>query len=391
MANVTNNKLEIRVTNIADQGHLIQSEYQTGSENHQVYFRCDNTVLTTNNEAFIALGFPYGLKNGGTIRAEGDISQQFLSSAPTMLDIYTVWFPTLKRFDIQGVKPVTKIKEQGQGVGVFFTGGMDSFYTLLKYRNEITHLVYVHGFDIKLDQTWHRQQTSEMLHRVASGFNVRLIEIETNLRSFTDQYLHWTLAHGSAFACIGHLLAPGLRRLYISASNTYDMLHPWGTHPMLDPLWSSELIEFFHAGCEATRIDKAKKIAESEVALHNLRVCWKNQEGSYNCGRCEKCLRTMINLHIAGALDRCTTFNEPLDIDRVARMNVTEDFIRPMVIQNIKALENREGDEELRNALVKVLNRPQWKMKLKNKLKGYRYIYKPLLVINNIRKKLSIT
>ena len=92
--------------NLADQGHSIEVEYQVGSNKHKVYFRTADCALTANTEAFVAFAFPYGLVNGGVIRANGDISQRFMSSIPTILDIYCTWFPVFKRFDIEGVNPV---------------------------------------------------------------------------------------------------------------------------------------------------------------------------------------------------------------------------------------------------------------------------------------------
>ena len=51
-----------------------------------------------------------------------------------------------------------------------------------------------------------------------------------------------------------------------------------------------------HDGAEARRCDKLRRLAESAPALKGLRVCW--QDAGFNCGRCEKCLRTMIALHL---------------------------------------------------------------------------------------------
>jgi hypothetical protein len=72
----------------------------------------------------------------------------------------------------------------------------------------------------------------------------------------------------------------------------------------------------------ATRIDKVLAIARNETALKHLRVCWQNPHGAYNCGRCEKCMRTMVALKLAGVLDRCRTFDAPLDLQAVARLAI---------------------------------------------------------------------
>ena len=80
-------------------------------------------------------------------------------------------------------------------------------------------------------------------------------------------------------------------------------------------------------GLDAMRLDKIKYIASSPLALRWLRVCWQNLGISYNCGRCEKCLRTMIGLELAGALGKCRTFKTGIDIERV-RVTDVDKFAR---------------------------------------------------------------
>jgi hypothetical protein len=253
---------------------------------------------------------------------------------------------------------------------VFFSGGVDSFYTFLKRRDEITDLIFVHGFDVRLDDAPLRRMTSEMVRRVASRFGKRVVEVETNLRSLLDPYAHWRdHAHGAALATVGHLLSGSFGRIYISAAYSYAGLMPNGTHPLLDPLWSTEALDFVHDGCEASRLDKVAFIAQHEVALENLRVCWKNSDGAYNCGRCEKCMRTMIGLYVVGALDRCTTFDRPLDPKRVRRMVVPDAHRRTYLEEMLEILEGKPDDLGICRALRRVVNRPQWQVRLEDCLK----------------------
>jgi hypothetical protein len=63
-----------------------------------------------------------------------------------------------------------------------------------------------------------------------------------------------------------------------------------------------------HDGAEATRTQKLMDwICGSELALENLRVCLAPGD-AYNCGRCEKCVRTMIPLELAGKLASSKVF-----------------------------------------------------------------------------------
>jgi len=223
-----------------------------------------------------------------------------------------------------------------------------------------------------------REKVSKKIREVASSFNKNCIEIETNLREVLDTYVSWgKQGHGPALAAVAHLLSPLLSRVYIATSNTYLSLGlKWGSHPILDHLWSSESLEFIHDGCEATRVEKVSLISEYDVALQSLRVCWKNPNSVYNCGRCEKCLRTMISLKINNALNRCTTFDEPLDIRRVYRMPGLNEDLKYLIKDNLDALEAKSGNEDLKKALRYLLNRPVWPGKIKIKIKKLKQFLK---------------
>ena len=67
-----------------------------------------------------------------------------------------------------------------------FTGGVDSFDTLVRNEASIDALVYDHGFDIVLVRTDLREVTSEHLHDVSSITGKVLIEVSTNVRRFLD-------------------------------------------------------------------------------------------------------------------------------------------------------------------------------------------------------------
>ncbi|WP_231604471.1 hypothetical protein, partial [Salinibacterium sp. SWN139] len=231
-----------------------------------------------------------------------------------------------------------------------FTGGVDSFFTLLKHQDEITSLVYVHGFDIPLTRTDAYEQTVAHLRTVADDTGKNLIEMSTNLKSFLSSVRWGPIAHGPALASVAMLLTREHGTFLIPATHTYSDSFPWGSHPLLDPLWSTENVAIVHDGAEATRVRKTVALGQSPVAQQHLRVCWKNT-GAYNCGVCEKCYRTKICLRLAGTLGQFHTFEDP---------NVDPDVVRRIVIHNANALsftvENRDfalevGDVAISEAL----------------------------------------
>jgi hypothetical protein len=205
---------------------------------------------------------------------------------------------------------------------------------------------------MQLRETRLRERVADALRRAAQDLGKPLIEVETNLRAFSDAYVGWSEEYdGSALASVALLLSAELGKVYIPASFSEAFLMPWGTHPHLDPLWSTETTEIVHDGNESGRPQKVARIAQSEAALRWLRVCWENRDHAYNCGRCEKCLRTMVNLRIAGVLDRCPTFARPLDLGAVQSVVIPDECARIFVEENLIACRAAGGDPDLERAL----------------------------------------
>lgn len=354
---------------------LIDVEFQIADNRFKIYFKSDeSTLLYENTEVFIASALLPCMKvGGGKISANGSISPKFISALSTIQDIYCSWDPSFQKIEVVDTTPKISVPLTQKRVGAFFTGGVDSFYTFLKHHDEITDLIFAHGLDIQLEDTVLRHKTSEMIRKVAKEFGKNVIEIETNIRELLNFYVDWgKLGHGPALATIGHLLSPTLQRIYIPSSYTYKNLFPWGSHPILDPLWSSDSLEFIHDGCEATRVKKVALIAKYDIAMNSLRVCWSNPESSFNCGRCEKCIRTMINLKINNALSRCTTFTEELNIKQIVKIVAHDVGTRAFIQENLDELEKNQTDQDLKKALIYVLNKPEmpYLKRFRRKIRG---------------------
>ena len=97
--------------------------------------------------------------------------------------------------------------EEVKRVATFFTGGVDSFYTLFKNKSEITDVIFVYGLDIKLEDKVVRKEISLRLKKICAELKLNLIELETNLRDIYENCnINWELAHGNSLGCIWHFL-----------------------------------------------------------------------------------------------------------------------------------------------------------------------------------------
>jgi hypothetical protein len=353
-------------------GHQVQFELRGPRRADPIWFHCSESPLDPSAEALLALALLPAMRAGVDLDLSGPASARLMSALPSISAILTAWIPKLEPVAVRGLVPTAKQRAGSGRVGVFFSGGLDSFYSFLKHRDEITDLIFVRGFDVAYTRTELLSDISNSLEEVAKNFGVGVVQVETNLRDVILRFVPWWLpGHGPALIAVGHLLAPAFERIYIPSTFTYANLFPWATHPLLDPLWSSEVLEFIHDGCEADRVAKAELVGSFEVALRNLRVCSRSHEGARNCGSCEKCIRTMINLEAVGKLGECTVFDASLDAASVRKLPVTS-LTRPFFEENLAALRRRGVRPDLQRALERDLRRPVWPGRVRQRLRKMR-------------------
>jgi hypothetical protein len=80
---------------------------------------------------------------------------------------------------------------------------------------------------------------------------------------------------------------------------------PGASHPLLDQHFSTAAVQVYHEHASWNRVDKLRLLAEWPEALRIMQPCHYVEippAGRINCGRCEKCVRTMLGLLSLGRL-----------------------------------------------------------------------------------------
>jgi hypothetical protein len=253
------------------------------------------------------------------------VSPRLMESVPAIQSTLAEWYPDLSIVPVTAPRGRVRRRRGADATFQFFTGGVDSFFSLLRTDAPVGALVYVHGYDVPLPHAEHRQRVSESLSNAARELGTPLIELESNARELLDCFGDWgDHTHGAALASIGLLLGAEASRVILPATHTLAELEPWGSHPLLDPLWSTDRTMIVHHGAEASRFAKISVLAGHPVVSHHLRVCW-NTTTQLNCSDCEKCLRTMTAFDILGQLPSLTTFRQGLDVRRLSDFPPTND------------------------------------------------------------------
>lgn len=283
---------DVKLTSLGD-----YQELSAIVDGEKLWFRFPVELdLEPRAEAFLSPALFEAMTRGAPLIIERDtpISSKIEAALPTIQSIFHCWNRDLQVIHVDAERRSAQTRIDG--AICCFSGGVDSTYSFAQHREEISHLLLVQGFDNwKSKDDW-RENVSARL-ALADAIGVKLIVVESNVRDFVEKRkIYWGLVLGGVLGGLGATIAP--KRCFIPSSWTYQDLHAYGSHPLVDPLWSTEATEVTHDGADTTRSHKIESIACSQLLLDQLQVCWNSS--SRNCGDCPKCVRTAIVLHLIG-------------------------------------------------------------------------------------------
>jgi hypothetical protein len=283
---------------------------------HRLYLRAPHGLVSPPDDAsaYLAVLMLLAMKRGEDLNVQGSVSSRLLTSTELIQSIYRQWDPCLHRVTVSA-EEASATPAAGQAVAAFFSRGVDSTYTAIAERRGVpalTHLLFLDGLELNQEDSV-RAQSLRLVREAAAAIALPLVVVESNIRHLTESLFDWGDMIGAGLAFVALSLRGLLARAVIPSGDTYVTLAPCGTHPLLDPLFSTEGIEIEHDRLDNGRTAKAMWIAEQRPdLLEYLRVCFA-QNRSDNCGVCEKCLLTMVALQAASGLDRATGFPAQLD------------------------------------------------------------------------------
>lgn len=275
-------------------------------------------------DAMLPVGLMLAMATDQRLELEAPVSKKLLENSGTVQEIFSSWYPKkLKRVEVQTDSRSYRPLQKDTLTLSTFTAGVDAFFTLDKHFDEVSSLLYVYGFDTPLKDKELRARMSHHLHEAAEHAGKTLIEGVCNARRFLNPHLSWSkMSHGATISSFATLLSSHHELFYFPASYAYADLYPWGSHPLVDPLWSTEYLTVIHDGAEASRVEKTRKIAHNPSAQKHLRICFK-KKGNYNCGSCSKCLRTKMALELEGQLHKFETLDHEIDLEELKKIGIS--------------------------------------------------------------------
>src|SRR3954468_16003651 len=327
------------------------------------------------------------MKQGEDLIIKGSISRQLYQGMHQIMEEVLTWDIGLRPIKIRADELVPDPPRPPRSAS-FFSGGVDSFYTYLKHQadpaeaDRVSSLILVNGFDISRHNTRLWDLTLDNVRSVAAAEGIGLTVVRSNIQGLVEPILLWDYAHGGCLAAVGLFVRGGFHQIYVPSTHSAAEQIPWGSNLALDGHWSTESTAFVHDGTEATRLEKVTwQIARSPLALGHLRVCFENEPGAYNCGRCDKCLRTMVNLYVAGVLEQSGTLPRQIDPALVAAVpTIAGPHGGIFHSENLRALQDQDRAPELQRAIAAsmsnaVVSMPGRRQVIEDRVKYLDHVY----------------
>ncbi len=301
-----------------------------GDRDERIWLRTSEGPTATGGDAALAACLMPAMGSGGRLSLEAPISPKLLRNQREFQAVQRAWSLEweFQETPLEEVDVVVPVQPPGPGepgrVAAFFSGGVDSWSTLLDHP-EVTDLIFARGIDLVPGLEQHQRLgpvVERRVREVADELGLALHVVDTNLRNLSDPLVRWEAYFGCACMAIALFLAPRFERVLIAGAMDHEVDEPMGVARLIDHLWGTEQLEIVDDGGRYSRAERTKRIAGHPLVKRSLRVCWENRDGAYNCGRCRKCLMTMITLEAFGARAEIETFPPDLELDDIAAIEV---------------------------------------------------------------------
>lgn len=358
-----------------------------------LWFESSDAELYPSPEGFGSVLLVSAMSHGRDIVFEDPLCPVWLENTRKLMDYFSKW-RNWKPIKIEAQSSTRQPFGRLTGKRVLcFSGGVDSFYSLLTYPASINTLIMVHGYDIYLNDDTGGRTAYNHVRDVAAAMSIDVALIRTNYREHPVAGRKYRYAYGGALSGIGHLVN-NTGELIISSGFRYDSAETDGSHWQTDPLWSSETMKVIHYGAQLTRDEKTRVIATNPLVRKHLRICQQNLYGKFeiseflNCGRCQKCVRTLLVLQQAGGIDALDTFqnksNLDVFLDKVMKINY---YLFKSYEEICRLGVDKKCEQSIRSLMrrSRILNKIEWTGR-----RGQKTVFNLIRLLDFMKKKINL-
>lgn len=320
--------MKIRTRTVIKSPRRIEVEVMEGDAKDTLYFESNEALWevppVTDDFAAVAL-CQYCSAKKTDLFIEGTLSESTLLNLDEFIKIWSTWRPDLfTQIKIEAKKTVQDTPGRDKPAVAAFSGGVDSCFALAAHQSklagdssrEIALGVLIVGFDLQKENQDLIHLAYENAKRALDFFGARCAIIETNWRErFCPD---WLMGFVAGVACVLQTLSGRYSSgVFSSDLNYLEEFHlgPYGSHMTTNHLLGSYTFPIVSTGMY-TRLERVGFLCSRfpDVVDH-LRVCWQSIDKGTNCGVCEKCVRTRLEMMIYNK--EPDIFNAPMSAELI--------------------------------------------------------------------------
>jgi hypothetical protein len=279
------------------------------------------------------------------------LDRKYAESLKNMKDVYSRFYPLM---DFQGSLHINSIRENrfhNEKTAMLFSGGLDSTSLYIQKRHFKPKLLTIFGAVIPVNNRKMIKRIKKAYTSFAKAERVKINFIETNLRQVINEaritaryakYLPRSRGNKSWWEAVNHgpiLLSlcslaavDDISEIMVASSRP---VIPHGSHPKLTKSLEWGDVKVSPGGFGYDRREKVKKVLKPFIIENQLypplQLCNYAPVVSeqFNCGTCEKCVRNIIELTLAGIDPRKCGFPIIKDFHINIKKNVVKEIIAP--------------------------------------------------------------
>ena len=276
----------------------------------QLWYSVDleaSKFVTQSCDPFVLGAFFIAAANGADLLVHGQVSPSLLRNLIDFQNAWKSWWQHgFSARSIDADKEAEDLPAAGAPRAICaYSGGVDSNFTIYRHKlidigrqkRNIEAALLIHGLDLPLKQNERFERITANSKQLLNSVGINLITLKTNFREINPD---WNNTHGAALASALMLFKKQFSEGIIASTYSYDqLLLPWGSNPISDPLMSSKSFEIVHDAPHWARFSKLAALSHWPAAYDKLRVCFELDAEERNCGKCFKCICTWLGCKLA--------------------------------------------------------------------------------------------
>lgn len=303
---------------------IIRSPVEWGQKKDFLWFSFDpgfeKYLADEKLDGFLVGLLPVAMSLGEDIELDGAVSERlYYNLSNHAMPILSSTLPGWRQVGIHPAGLDTGKSYLCEGaVGTGFSGGIDSFSTLVTHLGKdtpasyrITHLVFNNVGSHGERDTATTRRLFHARYALTRGMTdetgLESVRMDSNLHGFfSHDFVHSHPLRNASTALILYKLFG--KYIYSSGYHYHDcFIGPTTniatTDPAVIPLLSTETLEFISTGFQFSRVEKTRQTTTFKQSRDYLNVCVNPDPAGGNCSVCEKCARTLLTLELLGCAE----------------------------------------------------------------------------------------